>query len=262
MNSKLYFGHVYHSRVKPKPHAFKYGLFAFFIDLDEIQKITRKVFSIGIHFWNLFRFNRKDYHRNEIADLKAAVQKTVFEKTGLKLTGRVCLLTQLRFMGYTFNPVSFYYCYDETDRLRAILSEIENTPWGERFGYVQVVEDMNARKHTRHFEKEFHVSPFMPMEQNYKWEFNTPTQDLWVSMTSYENESPVFNANLKIRERELNNTNLLKCAVKYPFMPQKVALGIYIQALRLYLKKIPFFDHPNPNSQINFNIFSWRNRNV
>ena len=102
------------------------------------------------------------------------------ERTGARPAGPIRLLTHLRYFGYSFNPVSFYYVFDATDtRVETIVAEITNTPWKERHAYVLPVAGAaraGGRAWRFSFEKQFHVSPFMPMDMRYDWRFGAPAR--------------------------------------------------------------------------------------
>lgn len=252
MISKIYEGSVTHHRFGEVEHSFQYKLFMMYLDLDEIVNIFKMSPWWSIEKKNLVTFRRADYHRPEIKDLKDAIYQTVFEKTGHKLEGPVRVLTHLRYFGYCMNPVSFYYCFDkEGNNLEIVLAEIENTPWGERYQYVFKTSNSNIFE----FEKDFHVSPFFPMDLNYKWTFSIPLDNLFIKMNSFKEDHQVFNAYLKLQSREIKPFNLNKFIIKYPFMTLKVIIGIYLQAAFLWLKKVPFFSHPDTKSQKSFLIF-------
>ena len=152
------------------------------------------------------------------------------------------MLTQVRAFGYVFNPVSFYYCFDrDGESLRAVVAEITNTPWGERHRYV--VRGTGAGAAAR-FPKAFHVSPFFPMTHTYDWTFAAPGERLAVGMTSEEDGRTVFQAGLTLARRPLSTGQLARVAVTLPLLGGLVHAAIYVQALRLWLKRAPFFPHP------------------
>lgn len=223
-----------------------------YIDLDEIDEFTSVSSIISKEKLNLITYRRTDYHRPEILNLKDAVYATVKEKSGLILSGPVRMLTHLRYFGYCMNPVTFYYCFDqEGQNLMAVMAEIENTPWGERYQYIHPINN----EHNYEFSKTFHVSPFFPMDMNYQWKLSDPKEMLTISMNSFQNGNRQFNASLSLKSLELNPASLNKTIFKFPFMTFKVICGIYLQAARLWLKKVPFYSHPNSSSQRNFLIF-------
>jgi len=145
------------------------------------------------------------------------------------------------------NPVSFYYIFDEDDtRVDTIVAEVHNTPWGERHCYVLPRDSTikNPRKQIHRFRKSFHVSPFMPMDQEYVWQLSDPCERLLVHMVNEQDGIAVFDATMVLDRVVLNKVNRMRVLFRYPFMTGKVIAAIYWQALRLWIKKIPFHTHP------------------
>jgi DUF1365 family protein len=161
---------------------------------------------------------------------------------GFRPEGPVRLLTNLRSLGYVFNPVSFYFCFDAGgEQLRAVVAEITNTPWKERHAYVLRADGGGA---FATFEKSFHVSPFFPMEQTYEWRLDAPGGRLRVEMVNREEGVEVFRAGLAMRRQEWTPGALRRAAWLQPLMAWKVHAAIYWQALRLWVKGTPFHVHP------------------
>jgi DUF1365 family protein len=145
------------------------------------------------------------------------------------------------------NPVSFYYCFGpDGERLDYIVAEINNTPWDERHQYVLGPDAELSGGPTKHyrFGKDFHVSPFMAMNQHYDWRFTTPGERLAVHMVNEEQGQPIFDATLRAERHELCAESIRNTLVRQPLMTGKVISAIYWHALRLRLKGTPFHDHP------------------
>ncbi len=175
-----------------------------------------------------------------------AVRALVAERTGLRSSGPIRMLTHLRQFGYCFNPVTFYYCFDHADRLETVVAEVTNTPWGERHAYVlDAARGSGSAERKRYrFPKTFHVSPFMGMDCDYVWRLTVPGSELVVHMENHTAAGRLFDATLTLRRRALSSAALARTLVEHPFMTTRVAGAIYLQAARLWLKRTPFFPHP------------------
>lgn len=244
----LYTGWVQHRRYRPTEHAFRYPLFMTLLDLDHLPETFA-----GCWFWSherasLARFRRGDHLGDSQQDLRESVRDFVHHALGFRPTGAVHLLTHLAYFGYRFNPVSFFYCYDSAHAGPvAIVAEITNTPWGERFPYALDCRHAGARSpdhYTFHLDKRFHVSPYMPMEIAYDWRFSAPRERLWIHMHNFHQGERIFDAAMVLQQRPWNAQNRRSVLLRYPFMTTQVIAGIYWQAARLWLKGTPVHTHP------------------
>ena len=247
MHSCLYEGQVKHRRFAPKVHTFNTRLFYTYLDLDELGRVFSRRWLWSTHYPSLAWFRRSDYLGDVNVPLKTAVCDRVEHETGQRPGGPIRLLTHLRYFGYVFNPVSFYYCFDPTDSfVDTIVAEITNTPWGERHTYVLPREKNISSSNDLHFRfgKDFHISPYMPMDIRYDWSFITPGQNLHVHMENIQNEHKIFDATLNLHRKPLNAMTCARVLTRYPLMTFKVIIIIYWQALLLFLKRTPFYTHP------------------
>lgn len=256
-HSAIYKGTIHHCRVNPKSHEFRYRLFMMYLDVDNLDVSFKKSWLWSVNRWNLAYFRRSDFHGDPQIPLREAVQNTVFDQTGVQLHGPVRMLSHLRYFGINFNPVSFYFCYDNAETLRAIVSEVENTPWGERHAYVHMLTPNQKAPYTFSFAKNFHVSPFMPMQMDYRWSFSELNEHLQIKMTSYQEGTSKFYAGLDMKRVPIAGFALDKILLKFPLMTLRVIMGIYWQAFCLYLKKATFYSHPNSGSRV---TWPWEKR--
>ena len=236
----IYEGQVTHRRELPQTHAFSYRINFLFLDLDDLDAAFTGRWLWSMKWPNLAWVRRSDHLGEPGAGWSEAVRSLVATR-GITASGRVKLLTQPRYLGFAMNPVSFYFCYDAHDALRAVVAEVHNTPWGEQHCYVLPADESGE---AQWLDKEFHVSPFMPMDIRYRWQFAAPGEQLQLSIENYRDEQLVFSAALSLRRRVWSAGELRRALLLYPFMTQRIYAGIYWQAFQLWRKKTPYFPHP------------------
>ena len=245
MHSAIYEGTVRHRRVSEREHAFTYKVAMQYVDLDEVdQLVDGKLTQPG---FGVTRFRRSDFYGDPAVPLADAVRGLVHERTGRTVEGPIRLLTHLRSLGHCFNPVSFYYCFAaDGESLEALVAEVTNTPWGERHAYVLArPTDADGRAVlSGSFAKEFHVSPFMGMDQRYSWKVPTPGDSLFVHLESNEHAERVFDATLQLDRKPFDRRTLRRVALRYPAASRRMLLLIYVHALVLRLKGVKVKPHP------------------
>jgi len=251
--SCIYEGSVLHRRHAPRSHVFRYDLHMLLLDLGELDEVFR-----GRWLWSTkrpapVRWRREDYLGDPARPLDDSVRDLVAGATGFRPEGPVRMLTNARHFGYGFNPVSFYYCWDRAGTaLEAVVAEVSNTPWGERHPYVLDVrraERSSGSSLRWQFGKAFHVSPFMPMDIDYDWRFGIPGEALFVHMENWRQGERMFDATLTMERRPIDGLSLASVLARRPFLTAKVIAGIHWQAARLWLKRIPFHEHPKWKTQ-------------
>ena len=252
MESAIYEGWVRHRRFTPVENAFTYSAFMLYLDLDELPMLFKHCAWCSHERFNFASFHRKDYLGPANLSLKEAVTALVHERTGAALAGPIRLLTNLRYFNYSFNPVSFYYCYDPAGTtIETIVAEITNTPWGERHCYVLPRGSNSASRNFRfQFHKQFHISPFIGMDADYDWRFTAPTQRLLIHMENTDGtktERPYFDSTLLLQRREFSSRRMAWMLARHPVMSLRVVAGIYYQAFKLWAKRCPV--HPHPKSR-------------
>jgi len=240
----VYQGTITHTRFSTKSHKFTYKTNMLYLDLDELQGAFLGKLFWGYNKPNLASLYRSDFYGDKRKTIKKSIQSLLFNKINLHHKGKVFLLTTIRYFGFAFNPVSFYYCFDESSNIQAIVSHITNTPWNEKHAYVHDCRNKPSMSKKFEFDKDFHVSPFMPMNINYSWVFSPPKDFLFVSMDSYDNDKLIFNATLKMTKRAWSNFTLNKILFLSLPMSIKSILLIYFNALILFIKRAKFYPHP------------------
>jgi len=247
MLSCIYEGHVRHRRLGPVVHEFDYGLFMLYLDLDEAPSLLQS--GLGLRHGRLWpaSFRCEDHLGGPAILLPDAVRRLVKERTGQELCGPIRLLTLLRSFGYYFSPLNLYYCFDRDGKaITCIVAEVSNTPWLEKHWYV--LWEGNRVSDPRHLQfrhpKDFHVSPFMDMSASYEWHLSEPGPRLTVSLANHSERGRVFDVGMVLSRHELSRGSMIRTLMRHPWMPARVTHAIYWQALRLWLKKCPFYPHP------------------
>jgi uncharacterized protein len=250
MNSCIYEGLVSHNRLSPHNHYFCYSLYMMYLDLDELPEL----FDVN-PLWSSKRpalawFRRKDHVGDNNAPLGKSIRQIIKKETGREHSGAIRLLTHLRYFGYCMNPVSLYYCWnDEDNELEYIVAEVHNTPWGETHCYVLDKSQLEHGSDVYSFLKSFHVSPFMEMDHVYQWHLPKPDENLMVNMDSIKDNKKYFNATMNLKRQRITSFQLSRVLFVYPFMTIKVISTIYLQAMKLWIKKTPFYSHPKNLTQ-------------
>ena len=218
------------------------------LDLEELPDLFESFWFWSARKWNIAYFRRSDHMGNPNESLSESVRNWVLKKTGKRPDGRIFLMTHLCYFGYRFNPVSFYYCFDTTDsKLEMIMAEVTNTPWNERHSYIIDKRMLKGSKKNlvAELEKKLHVSPFWGMDHQYEWLFSEPDESLLVNMKNFKSKVKVFDATLTMKRKALTIKNLLISVLRFPFITLIVVYRIHWQALKLWIKKAPFFVHPS-----------------
>lgn len=265
--SAIYSGKVRHRRFSPKQHEFEYDVFMMYLDTREIAE----VFSLS-RFWSVkhfspAQFKRTDFHidrghidkehiekkhidkdqltKNALPSVDESVRNTVASALGKRPSGPIRMLVNLRYWGVNMNPISTYYCFDDSgEKLIAILAEVHNTPWNERHAYVLTGDDFAHKQHVN-FAKEFHVSPFNPIEMDYRWHSTTPNKTISLHLENWQDSIKIMDATMTLVREPITAKSMNKILIRFPWMTVKVVAAIYWQAVKLWWKGVPIFTHPN-----------------
>ncbi len=251
IQSALYRGTVRHRRHEPRRHEFTYSLFMAFLDIDRIAELMSISPFAGRNRWNWAAFNDRDHLGDPSLPLRERLAADAVARGVPFPEGPVFLLTHLSYHSYNFNPVSFYYCCNRAGEVESVLAEVNNT-FGENFNYWLWSGNRVPSPNSMRFRcpKVFHVSPFLPLELDYEFIFTTPGPDLLVHMNTLDGDRVVLDATLKMQRRPWSARELHRGLLAHPWMTAKVIAAIHWEALKLYLKKVPFFTHPGRLRQV------------
>jgi uncharacterized protein len=251
MHSCIYEGIVTHSRFHPIEHRFQYRLYMLMLDLSELSELVQNQALMASRRWAVRSFLPSD-HLAGTGDLVQQVREKIFSETGNRSTGRIRLLTQLRYFGYYFSPLNLFYVNDSEDcTVEYVLAEVNNTPWGERQLYLLSEQNRQPGRNLQYVHpKAMHVSPFMGMDMDYHWRLTIPKENLRVHLENWKEKQRLFSAGLIMRRRSLTPGNLRRASWRFPWMTAQIILAIHYQALKLWWKRCPVYVHPSKRPQL------------
>jgi DUF1365 family protein len=239
----LYTGIVRHRRFSPKRHAFTYPVCMALLDVDRLPEAMAASRLLG---YNRFAWAAYD-ERDHLGDSRRPLRQRLAESARLQgfdfPEGPAALLTNLRYLGYCFNPVSYVYAWDQAGRLALIGAEVTSTPWKERTLYWMHPAEAGPG-HAFRVPKRMHVSPFMPMDLEYEWQFQEPGEALSVRMVLRQDGTPLFDADLQLERRPWAPREIRRALVTFPLHTLKIITAIHWEALKLWLKRVPVFTKP------------------
>jgi DUF1365 family protein len=248
MNTQLYFGTVMHDRLKPSRHRFRHGVFFLRVNLREIDRMAGPLFSIDR--WNVFSFHRADHGPRDGSELEPWM-RALLARHGIDCAdGDVVLQTFPRVLGYVFNPVSFWLAYDRGGGLRAVLAEVSNT-FGERHNYLVTHADGRRISGEQWLEatKVFHVSPFFGVAGRYRFRFTERANGTVARIDYYGDEGLLLRTAIGGEAAPFDTRRLGYAFMRYPGFTLGVIARIHWHALRLWLKRVPFFPKPLPPAE-------------
>ena len=237
IDSGLFVGTLRHRRFTPVAHAFTYPLFMVLLDIDRVSELMHVSAVTSYNRWNWASFDDRDHLGDPSRPLR---ERLVVDaaRHGIELpAGPIFLLTHLRYLGYCFNPVSFFYCFDRAERLQVVLAEVSNTFGGSHRYWLR--PDPASRTFRADAAKSLYVSPFMPVDLEYTFAFTPPAGSLVAHMETSQAGSVGFDATLSLERRPWNAAEIRRALVRYPAMTARVMAGIHWEALKLWWKGVP-----------------------
>ena len=253
MKSCLFDTNVMHHRLTPKEHKFNYRFFTFYLDLDEIDQLTQKNIIFSRNRFNLFSFYDKDHIEIGQKNTKENISRYLLDN-GIDIKkGRIMLLGYLRIFGYVFNPVSFFFCFDEHDQPICVVCEIGNT-FGELKPFLIKNDKLSRSKFKDEQVKHYYISPFMKLDDRLEFKLEVPSEKLNIKINTKRKNGRVLLTSMEGSKKPLNAWTMLKYALLIPFETLKVIVLIHWHALILFLKKIPY-EQKESNQQLQKGVY-------
>lgn len=243
--SALFPGHVTHTRLRPKVHKLGYKIYSLLLDLDELEALDRRLKLFSVNRFNLFSFREKDRGNGSAVKLRVQVENAMHGAGIAPDGGAIRLLTMPRILGWAFNPLSVFFCYNRGGELTAILWEVDNT-FRQRHGYMIPVDAEQNGRVVQSCDKAFYVSPFMDMKLRYEFEVQPPADKLMIRINSFDDEGLLLTARHLAHRVELSDATLLRAFFAIPFLTLRVVGGIHWEALKIWAKGIGFRKRPQP----------------
>lgn len=239
---RFYQGHVMHMRLRPRAHQFRYRVFTSYLDIDRLEEATRELRLFSVDRFNLLSFHRADHGPRDGSALRPWVA-TLCARAGRPEPAKIMLLSVPRMLGYAFNPLSVYYCYGDDGRLETVLYQVKNT-FGDQLPYVLPAEASSDGAIRHEQAKAMFVSPFIPMEQTYRFTLRSPGDRLALRIRQGDAEGELLIAAQNGAALPLTDASILRLTLRDPAMTRKIIVGIHWEALRLVLKDAPFRRYP------------------
>lgn len=246
--ASLYWCRVMHERRLPFRHKFNYRVFSLLLDVDRLSEIAAQSRLLRYNRFGLLSFHDRDHGPRDGTALRPWVEAALARDGLEEAAARIRIFCFPRLFGYVFNPLSIFFCYDAEERLRAVLYEVKNT-FGDQHGYlVEVPLQRNAGPVIEQsVEKQFHVSPFLPLAGQYRFRLLPPGEKIGIHITQLSDSGAVqLLATQTGRHEALNDHSLLKAVIRHPLMTVKVTAGIHWEALQLWRKGAAFFRWTEP----------------
>jgi DUF1365 family protein len=235
----IYAGRVVHKRLRPKPHALDYGVFALLLDVDRIDAIARRCRFLSRNRFNLVSFYDRDYGAGDGANVGDAARRCLTDAGRPSAGRRIRLLAYPRILGYVFNPLSVYFVTAPDGALESVIYEVSNT-FGERKSYVLACgEARNGGVYAQACDKEMFVSPFASGSGRYLFRITDPADEALVAVLFSDQAGALIKTHFRAARRDLTDATILRHAARFPLLTVKVIAAIHYEALKLWLKGVP-----------------------
>lgn len=251
MQSSLQLGSVFHRRIFPYTHQFKYKTLSILINLEELNNIN-KLFLFSVNSFNLFSFFYKDHGaRNENNNPKYFILKNIAKRFNDKKNYTIYLYCTPSFLGYVFNPISIYLCKDNKNNIKYICYEVKNTHHEQHCYIIKIKK--NLKKIYSELKKEFYVSPFLQMNLRYKFYLLNIKNNFLLNIDVYKKNQIILKTGISSKPVALNSISLLYNLIKSLFFAQKIMIFIHYQAIKIFRKQKSFFTKPKKiNDTVSF----------
>lgn len=240
--SALYQGKVFHQRFTPTKHRFEYSMSLFWLKLSELDELSHSIKGFSYNQFNWCQFNSKDYIDNSPLPIQQKVHQQTLKLGFNSAHSEIFFLGQIRSLGVYFSPVNFYFFRESDGHFSYMMAEVTNTPWHEKHCYLVNLDNIHSTR------KCFHVSPFNPMQMDYHWQIQAPSQTCNIALSCHR-QTKHFTAGLQLFRKELNSKHLRRVLINTPSMSVKTMVGIYWQAFKLFLKGTPIYSHPTKGTK-------------
>lgn len=234
-----------HNRSEPKKHRFHYNVFMFWLDMDELEVVNKKIKLFGFNRFNVFSWRNSDHvqlpaGKPDITKPTRAHLEQFLASQGFTTSpSRIMLLTNLRTWGYQFNPVSFYFCYGVSGEPLCAVAEVGNT-FGEMKLYYLGPEHFDGTTFHLRVVKHFYVSPFIDHDAEFDFRLQLPGEKLNIRIDDYKGDKRFFISTLTGKKKTLNNRNVFFYALRFPFITLQIIFLIHWNALLLWIKKMRY----------------------
>jgi uncharacterized protein len=241
--SCLYRGEVVHRRLAPVRHELRYSVYNLFVDVEELPTLGNRLKLFSYNRFNVFSIDDRKFGPGDGTPIHEHVWGLVKNAPAGQTVTRIYMFCYPSVLGYVFNPLTTFYCYDANDQLRLMVYEVNNT-FGERHSYVIPLDDSQNQTCS----KKFYVSPFNKVEGHYDFTIGPPGDELKLGIRLTNADGPCLNAWFVGRKHKLTDAALAKSFLGLPLLPLKIVGGIHWEAAKLWFKGMRLVKRPAPQT--------------